>query len=329
MGRIDRSGGQDAVMERRHIQQMVRNVEEYEEVKRKKHRKYRYAKDFYEDKEICKQNFHKYYKRYVASGRDINELIPHKSGRKFKDMMSYETVLREHICACRKKGYNRYEIVSLLKKNEGIEISASHCYRLMCKLKVNRLNPKMKQEIRRIVKMEAGELGHIDIHYISQGTVKGYGNKLYILGVIDAYSRVCWLEVIESIKALDVSFSMLNILTLLRGRYGIEFKEMLSDNGREFSSRNNTENHPTERMLEFLEIKHRYTKPFTPKTNGKIERFWRTLEEELLDGETFESLDDLKHHVKGYCLYYNEHRMHQGINLDKPVDKIDPQLLNL
>ena len=37
MGRIDRSGGQDATMERRHIQQMLRHIDEYEQVKKKKH----------------------------------------------------------------------------------------------------------------------------------------------------------------------------------------------------------------------------------------------------------------------------------------------------
>ena len=44
-------------------------------------------------------------------------------------------------------------------------------------------------------------------------------------------------------------------------------------------------------MLTFYDIKHRYTKPFSPQTNGKIERFWKILEDELLSGETFETLE--------------------------------------
>ena len=36
-----------------------------------------------------------------------------------------------------------------------------------------------------------------------------------------------------------------------------------------------------ERMLKELGIKHRYTRPYRPQTNGKIERFWRTLNEDL------------------------------------------------
>ena len=169
----------------------------------------------------------------------------------------------------------------------------------------------------------AGELGHIDIHYIAKGTVKSMKDKkIYLLGIIDSYSRVCWLEPLTSIKSLDVSLSTLDILTLMKSRYDIEFKEILSDNGAEFSSKNNVENHPFEKMLQFLGIKHRYTQPCRPQTNGKIERFWKTIENELLSGETFETYEEFQHYIRGYCVYYNEHRMHQGINLKIPSEML-------
>ena len=323
MGRIDRSGGQDATMERRHIQQMIRHMDEYELVKNKKHLKYTFAKDFYDAKGICKQNFLKYYRRYLNNNRDISSLIPHKTGRKFKDSIQYAPEVVEKLKELRSKGYNRYDIESILKDRHKIELSASAIYRLMAKLGISRLNPKIKLEIRRIIKMAAGELGHIDIHYISKGTIKEMKDKrVYLLGVIDSYSRICWLEPLEAIKSLDVSFATLDILTLLRARYKIQFKEMLSDNGSEFSSKNNIDNHPFERMLKFLSVKHRYTKPARPQTNGKIERFWKTIEDELLSGETFETMDEFKHYIKGYCIYYNEHRMHQGINLKMPSEMV-------
>ena len=42
----------------------------------------------------------------------------------------------------------------------------------MKKLNINKLNPQLKLETRRIIKMAAGELGHIDIHYVAKGTIK-------------------------------------------------------------------------------------------------------------------------------------------------------------
>jgi transposase InsO family protein len=323
MGRIDRSGGQDATMERRHIQQMLKHIDEYEKVKKKEHSEFKQAQEFYKAKGLVKQNFLKYYRRYMNGNRDINTLIPHKTGRKFKDSIEYAPEVIEKIKELRNKGYNRYDITSILKHRHEIDIPATSVYRLMVKLGINKLNLQIKLEGRRIIKETAGELGHIDIHYITKGTVKELGNqKLYLLGVIDSYSRICWLEPLTSIKSLDVSFTTLDMLMILKSRYGIEFKEILSDNGSEFSSKNNIENHPFEKMLAFLNIKHRYTKPCKPQTNGKIERLWKTIEHELLSGETFDTLDEFKHYIHGYSLYYNEHRMHQGIGLKIPQEMI-------
>lgn len=290
MGRIDRSNGQDATMERRHIQAMLRHIDEYEQVKSKSHPKFRTASAFYEGRFICKQNFLKYYRRYLLNHRNINALIPHKTGRKFKDSLAYTPEVVNAVEEIRNKGYNRFDIAYILKKQNNIELSPSAIYRLMRKLGINKLNPKISEEQRRIIKMNAGDLGHIDIHYVAKGTVKEVGNKkLYILGLLDDHSRVCWLEVIDSIKAIDVMFSTMEAMMRMRMRYDITFKEIMSDNGAEFSSKNN-ESHPVERMLKFYDIKHRYTKPFRPQTNGKIERFWRTIEHELLSGEEFDTL---------------------------------------
>jgi IS30 family transposase len=326
VGRIDRSGGQDATLERRHIRSMLTHISEYEEVKNKSHASFVYAHEFYEARGLCKQNFLKYYRRYILQGREITALIPHKTGRKFKDALEHCPEVIEKLKELRSKGYNRYEIALLLHKLNDIELSSSTVYRLMKRLKINHLNPVIKEEKRKIIKMAAGELGHIDIHYIAPDTVKGNLQKLYILGIIDSYSRVCWLEVIDSIKAMNVAFVANSILLRMKQRYDIEFTEIMSDNGSEFSSKNNPE-HPFEKLLCFYNIKHRYTKPFTPRTNGKIERFWKTIEDELLSGEQFNTIDELKHYITGYAVYYNEHRMHQGINNKYPVNlcsKLEP-----
>lgn len=323
MGRIDVSSGPDLVMQRRHIKAMLRNFEEYELIKSKEHKLFTKVTEFFDARQICKQNFHKYYRRFLYSKRDINALIPHRSGRKYRDVLNYTPAVIEQIREIRANGYNRYDLSEILKQENIIELSPSSLYRLMKKLGINKLNFKIKETKRKIVKMYAGELGHIDVHYVTKGTVKETGTKkLYIVGLIDDYSRVCWLEVIDSIKSLDVMFATIDILTRLKSRYDIKFKEIMSDNGSEFSSRTNVDNHPFEKLLLFYDIKHRYTQPFRPQTNGKIERFWRSLEEELLGGEEFETLDEFKQHIQGYVIYYNEHRKHQGIDNKIPNKNI-------
>ena len=55
-----------------------------------------------------------------------------------------------------------------------------------------------------------------------------------------------------------------------------------------------------------------------PKPMGKLSVFKKTLKQELLDGEEFETLEELKEYILRYVIYYNEHRIHQGINNNKP-----------
>ena len=66
-----------------------------------------------------------------------------------------------------------------------------------------------------------------------------------------------------------------------------------------------------------LGIKHRYTRPYRPQTNGKVERFWRTLDD-LIDGTTFASLAEFRDELEQYLLYYNEVRPHQALEGKTP-----------
>ena len=111
------------------------------------------------------------------------------------------------------------------------------------------------------------------MHYLPKDIIRGKKNRLYLFGIMDDYSRICWLDVIGYTKSLDVMFASIEVLGILRERYNVEFKEMLSDNGLEFASKNNINNHPFERLMKFMGIKHGYTRPYRPQTNGKIERF--------------------------------------------------------
>ena len=103
-------------------------------------------------------------------------------------------------------------------------------------------------------------------------------------------------------------FATLKSINLLKAEYGIKFKEIMTDNGSEFASKNNILEHPVERLFFELGVKHRYTKPYRPQTNGKIERFWRTLNDDLINETYFESIEHFKEELLKYIVYYNEIR---------------------
>jgi transposase InsO family protein len=115
-------------------------------------------------------------------------------------------------------------------------------------------------------------------------------------------------------------FKTLKMINTLNATYGLVFAEIMSDNGAEFASRNKPQEHPFEAMLLELGIKHRYTRPYRPQTNGKIERFWRTLDDDVIDGATFDNLDHFANELFEYLIYYNNHRPHQAIGGKTPKD---------
>jgi len=182
------------------------------------------------------------------------------------------------------------------------------------------LKPKMKANKRTIIKEKAGELGHIDCHYLSKDLICTASKRYYLVCVIDDCTRIAWAEVVEDIKSITVMFAALKAINFINAKYEIQFEAMLSDNGSEFAARTNTTHHPFERMLLELGIKHRYTRPYRPQTNGKVERFWRTLNEDLIDETTFESLEEFQEELAQYLLYYNQYRPHQGLDGQIPAN---------
>jgi transposase len=117
-----------------------------------------------------------------------------------------------------------------------------------------------------------------------------------------------WVELVPNIQSLTVMFAVMRCFNMIATTYKVNFKEVLTDNGSEFVSPN-TDNHPFERMLLEMQIKHRTTRPYRPQTNGKVERLWRTIEDELLDDFIFDDLEHLNKELWTYLFYYNEHRV--------------------
>lgn len=165
---------------------------------------------------------------------------------------------------------------------------------------------------------KVGELVHIDCHQLPKGiTIAEPDKTYYLLGVIDDLSRICWLELLENKKALTVMFAVLKAFNLLKSTYNIEIETVMTDNGAEFGSGKDAKNkdeHPFERLLMEMNMKHKYTKPYRPQTNGKIERFWKTLKEDFEEDSLFNDIEDLKEEILGYIVYYNEHRPHSSLN---------------
>tara|TARA_R110002074_G_scaffold91664_3_gene200350 strand:+ start:53 stop:1036 length:984 start_codon:yes stop_codon:yes gene_type:complete len=315
-----RNTNDDFTLIRNYIQKYQFLIKEYDLVKQKCHPKYRFVKDFHEANGTDRRIFLKYYNRFKASNKK-EALLPQKRGPKYKSRRPLPYI-EQKVIELRKQGNNKYEISCILKpKLKQFTPSPSGVYNITKRYGLNRLTPKMQQSKRRIIKEKAGELAHIDTHYLHKGIVNNEPNKRYYLyGVIDSCTRVAWVELTEDVTALTTMFAGLESFNILATHYNIKFKEALTDNGPEFGKKDSKSKskHAFERMLNELEIKHRYIRPYRPQTNGKIERFWRTIEEDLIRETYFKSKEHLKEEILQYLYYYNQERPHQSLNGKAP-----------
>ena len=316
-----RGNSEDRTIVRNYIEKYRFLIREYELVRSGQHPQYRFVEEFYKAHDTDRRSFLKYYNRFKLSG-DPADLLPRKRGPRWK-VRRPDASVEEAVVALREKGMNRYEIVHVLRPDlQEKTPSPSGVYTILKRHGLNRLKPAMKEAKRAIIKEKAGELGHIDCHHLSKCAIEGQSKRRYLVCVIDSCTRVAWAEIVDDIKALTVMFSVLRCLNFLADRYNIRFAEVLTDNGPEMGRGTSMtkEEHPFERMLMELHIKHRYIRPYRPQTNGKVERFWRTLEDDLLEGATFDSAEHLKDELLQYLVYYNEHRPHSALNGKTPAE---------
>jgi len=310
-----RNNSQDSTLKKNYIQKYQYLIQEYEEVKEKKHPLYTRVKDFYAAHGTCAQTFLKYYARYKQSGGKLESLLPGKRGPKYQTRRAPPDI-EALVLAEREKGCNKYEINLILSgKLKSKTPSPSGIYNILKRHGKNKLNKPMKEKKQTIIKEKGGELAHIDCHHLSKDVLASGQKKYYLVCVIDSCTRVAWAEVVEDVKSLTVMFAVLHCFNYISDKFDIRFAEALTDNGPEFGPRGSEKklHHPFERLLMEMGIKHRYTRPYRPQTNGKVERFWRTLNEDLIGGTYFEDIEQFKEELFKYLLYYNKLRPHQGM----------------
>lgn len=309
-----RNNGKDETLKKNYIQKYIFLIKEYEEVKEKKHPVYKKVKDFYEAHGTCRQTFLKYYGRYKQE-RNPDNLLPQKRGPRYKTRRT-DAEIENLVLEERQKGCNKYEINQILqgKLQEKVP-STGTIYNICKRFGMNKLTVPMQEEKRRIIKEKAGELAHIDCHHLSKDMIIGDKNRYYLVCVIDSCTRIAWAEVVDDLTALTVMFATLHCINFIARDYNIKFAEVLTDNGSEFGCKTSQKkhHHPFERLLMEMGIKHRYTQPYRPQTNGKVERFWRTLNEDLITGTHFDTIDHFKTELFDYLVYYNKLRPHQSL----------------
>jgi transposase InsO family protein len=156
--------------------------------------------------------------------------------------------------------------------------------------------------------LEAHEHWHIDISYINICCT-----FYYMCSVLDGFSRfiVHW-EIREAMKESDVEI----ILQRAHEKFPDATPRIISDNGPQFISKD---------FKEFIRISgmtHVKTSPYYPQSNGKLERYHKTIKSTCIRVNTPLSLLDARRVVTGFVDKYNNRRLHSAIGYVTPADKL-------
>jgi len=297
-------------------------VREYELVKQKRSNNFNTVDEICQVYKVHRKDIRKYYERWIKSGRSEESLLPQKRGPKAGSlkMLSKEeerTIMAIH----RKLGANEFEIHHLIKGKFKVHPSVSTIYRTF---KRYPLNKKRIEKIKRYEKRYPGEQAHSDTYYLAK-TLFIDRRQRYLFGLLDDCTRLCYVELVPSINSATITKSF------FRGYkwfavHGINIKEVLTDNGSEFTaytSRKAKNLHFFETMLKIVDIKHCYTRPYRPQTNGKIERFWRILYDECIRLQTKSQTEkEFIAELNGFMYRYNYQRRHSALKYQTPLDKL-------
>jgi putative transposase len=150
---------------------------------------------------------------------------------------------------------------------------------------------------------------HVDVAYLNIA-----GTFYYLCSLLDGYSRaiVHW-EIRETMTEADVQ----TIIQRARELFPGVTPRIISDNGPQFIARDFKE------FIRVCGMTHVKTSPYYPQSNGKVERWHRTLKGDCIRTETPLSLEDARRIVARYVGYYNTVRLHSALGYITPQDKLD------
>ncbi|GEM90594.1 IS481 family transposase [Oceanithermus desulfurans NBRC 100063] len=144
----------------------------------------------------------------------------------------------------------------------------------------------------------------------------------FVFAAVDAHSRLAYVETKENERKESAVAFLLSALRHYR-RLGIRVQAVMTDNARIFQSKR------FQRVLRWLGIRHRTTPPYTPRVNGKVERFIRTLLSEWAYAHVYQSSEERAARLPRWLHYYNWHRPHSSLGYQAPISRLGVSVNNV
>ncbi|TQL42843.1 transposase IS481 family protein [Leucobacter komagatae] len=231
-----------------------------------------------------------------------------------------------------------------------LQLPPSTVHAVLVRERLNRLSHidrKTGEPARRYEHPHPGSLIHVDVKKLGNipdgggwrtvGRVQGGKNRAatpgkersrrrdvlmrhaYVHTVIDDHSRVAYAEIHDDERAETAIGVLQRAVSWFQDR-GVRVERVLSDNGSAYRS------HAWRDACSGLGITPKWTRPYRPQTNGKIERFHRTLADGWAYSRHYSSEQARRKALPAWLHYYNQHRPHSAIGQLPPVTRLSSNL---
>ena len=207
------------------------------------------------------------------------------------------------------EGYRR--LTYMMLDQDVVAVSPSSVYRVLSAVELlRRWNGKTSKKGTGFVQpLRPHEHWHIDVSYVNL-----CGTFYYLCSLLDGCSRyiIHW-ELRETMTEKDVEI----ILQRAREKFPKATPRIISDNGPQFIAKD------FKAFIRMAGMTHVRTSPFYPQSNGKLERYHRTIKTECIRPKVALSLEEARAQIADYILYYNNERLHSSIGYVAPKDKLE------
>jgi len=176
---------------------------------------------------------------------------------------------------------------------------------------------------------EAGALLHIDAFELPKFDRPGHWahgdrrvrsrrvGKVKVIGVIDDHTRLAYCELHSGETATAVSATLRRAAAWFEGQGCGPVQAVMSDNAKCYAT-----SHEFRDTLTELGARHILTPPFTPRWNGKIERFFKTLDREWAHGRIWQNSQQRDRALSSFLRFYNRQRPHTAAGGRAPITRV-------
>jgi transposase InsO family protein len=271
---------------------------------------------------------HRWWHRWLEAGEEARASLScllDRSSRPHRSPRQLAPELAEAICACRRRtGWGPRLVAGATGSCH------STVWKALKRAGISRPPKPTREPANRYEWPCPGDLLHMDISEYARFQQPGHrvtGDRSsqdrrrrdgvdYVHAIVDDHSRLAYAEIHPDQRAATVAGFLERALAFYE-RHGVSAKRLMTDNAWVY-----VKSRELRRLLAARQLRHLTTKPYRPRTNGKVERFHQTMAREWAYGLLYSSHHERAAALPHWLNHYNTARPHSSLGAQPPISRV-------